>query len=370
MKRRTREQTTRPNPRGIDGLACEDDASLHREAVVVDCHNDLVLSITAPGIGERGTFRHRWLNELRSGGVDVQICPLYSSPEIPEAHLRQTLRQIAALKREVHANPKELAICRAGVEIDSAVAAGRIALVLALEGALALGPDEALVEVFYDLGIRMISFTHMGRTLIGDGSGEDNAQSRLPRGGVAVLREMERLGVLFDVSHLGAAGVEHVLEIARRPVIASHSAARRLRDHHRNLTDEQLRGIAGTGGVIGVNLLASFVDPNDPTIDRVIDHFEHVVEVVGVEHVGVGSDFISDIWDDLYPQHADLVSEGLDSRVNVEGLYASRHLPNLTSALLKRGFKEHEVRLILGENFLRVFREVMGVAHDVARPGS
>jgi len=336
-------------------------AKLHREAVVVDSHNDLVLSLTAEGLGERGTFKHRWLPELREGGVNVQVCALYSDPEIPEAHLRQTLRQIAALKREAEQNAGELAICRSGAEIDAALRDGKVALLIAMEGALALGPDESILEIFYELGVRMISFTHMGRTLLADGTAEDAAGSRLPRAGVAVLREMERLGIVFDVSHLGAAGVEHVLELATRPVVASHSAVRAIRDHHRNLTDEQLRGIAGTGGVIGLNLLACFIDQDNPTIDRVVDHYEHLVEIVGIEHIGVGPDFIADIYDDLFPAHADLSSEGLDTRINIEGLYASRHLPNLTAALLRRGFGEHDVRLILGENYLRVFREVMGV---------
>jgi membrane dipeptidase len=177
---------------------------------------------------------------------------------------------------------------------------------------------------------------------------------------------MDRLGIVFDVSHLNAAGVEHVLELATRPVIASHSAARALCDHHRNLTDEQLRGIAATGGVIGLNLLACFIDPENATIDRVVDHYEHLVEVVGIEHIGVGPDFIADIYDDLYPTHADLSTEGLDPRLNVEDLHASRHLPNLTAALLRRGFSERDVRLILGENYLRVFREVMGVQGHAA----
>jgi membrane dipeptidase len=347
-------------------VARSDAERLHREAVVVDAHNDLVLSITAPGLGERGTFKHRWLPELRAGGVNVQVCPLYSDPEIPEAHLRQALRQIAALKREVELNPDDLAICRSGEEIDAAVAAGKIALVIAMEGALALGSDESLVEIFYELGVRMISFTHMGRTLLADGSGEDATGSRLPRAGVAVLHEMERLGIVFDVSHLGATGVEHVLELATRPVVASHSAVRAVRDHHRNLTDEQLRGIAATGGVIGVNLLACFIDQDNPTVDRVVDHYAHLVEVVGVQHVGVGPDFIADIYDDLYPAHVDLTSEGLDTRINVDGLHAARHLPNLTAALLRRGFSESDVRLILGENYLRVFRQVIGTRRPAA----
>jgi membrane dipeptidase len=142
--------------------------------------------------------------------------------------------------------------------------------------------------------------------------------------------------------------------------VASHSAARAVRDHHRNLTDEQLRGIAANGGVVGVNLLAAFISDQDATIERVVDHYEHIADVAGIEHVGVGPDFIADVFADLYPADVDLTSEGLDARAQVPGLSASRHLPRLTAALLERGFSEHDVRLILGENFLRVFREVLG----------
>ena len=110
---------------------------------MVDTHNDLVLSLTAPGLGERGTFKQRWLPELRAGGVNVQVCPLYSDPRIPEAHLRQTLQQIAALKREAELNPRDLAICRSGAEIDAALGDRKIALVIAMEGALALDPTKA-----------------------------------------------------------------------------------------------------------------------------------------------------------------------------------------------------------------------------------
>jgi membrane dipeptidase len=127
------------------------------------------------------------------------------------------------------------------------------------------------------------------------------------------------------------------------------------------LTDDQLRGIAENGGVVGVNLLAAFISDGDATLDRVVDHYEHIADVAGVEHVGVGPDFVADIFADLYPADVDLTTEGLDPTATVPGLYASRHLPRLTAALLERGFSEGDVRLILGENFLRVFREVLGV---------
>jgi membrane dipeptidase len=334
---------------------------LHGESIVVDAHNDLVLSVTAKGLGERSTLRDRWLPELRAGGVDVQVCALYTDPEIPEAQLRTTLNQLAALRREVRLNAGDVRICLTGAEIDESVAEGRLAFVLALEGASALGPDEGLVELFFELGIRIISFTHFGRTPFADGSAEDAGESRLTSAGVGLFAELERLGVLCDVSHLGVRGVDHVLELATRPVIASHSSARSLRDHHRNLSDDQLRGIAATGGVIGINLLACFIDAGRPTIDNVIDHYEHIVETVGVEHVGIGPDFIADLYEDLFPPHADLGTPELDTSINVPGLYASRHLPNLTAGFLRRGFSEADIRLILGKNFLRVFRETLGV---------
>jgi membrane dipeptidase len=336
-------------------LISDDSRRAHREAVVVDCHNDLVLSLAATGIGARATFKHRWLPALRAGGVDVQVCPLYSFPEIPEAALHVVLRQIAAIKREVHANASELALCRSGDEIDAAVASGKIALVIAMEGALPLGSDATLLEVFYELGVRMISFTHNWRTLVADGSAENAAGSRLPTTGVTLLREMERLGIVFDASHLAAASLEHVLELATRPIVASHSAARALCDHHRNLSDDQIRAIAQTGGVIGVNLLAKFIDPDEPTIERAVDHFVHIIEVAGVEHVGLGADFLSELRNDIFPASFELG----DADVDIPNLHEVHHLPNLTHALLARGLDEAEVRLILGENLLRVFREDM-----------
>ena len=116
-----------------------------------------------------------------------------------------------------------------------------------------------LLSTLHRLGVRVASIAHWGRTPLADGSGEDATGSRLTAAGVAALREMERLGIVFDISHLGASGVAHVLELATRPVIATHSSARALRDHHRNLTDEQLRGVAATGGVVCVNFFAGFL---------------------------------------------------------------------------------------------------------------
>jgi membrane dipeptidase len=334
--------------------------ALHRDAVVVDAHNDLLLLVARRrAVGQAGYFRERWLPELRAGGVDVLVLPVYVEPEYqPEGALRQTLRLIELAHREAEAAPAEVALCTSGEAVDRAVAAGRLALLLALEGLPALGTDVELLATFYRLGVRMASFTHFGRTALADGGAEPTG-GRLTRAGLAAVREMERLGMLVDVSHLNDAGVDQVLEMATRPVIASHSNARALCDHHRNLTDEQLRGIAATGGVIGVNAVRRFVHPQDPTVERVVDHIEHIAAVAGIAHVGLGLDFVREYYAEVYAAYPDLRVEGLDPRATIPGLATPGDLPALTAAMLRRGIPTEDVRRVLGENFLRVFRQVL-----------
>lgn len=337
--------------------------TLHREAVVVDCHNDLIL-LTARGksLGGRFSFENHWIPQLRSGGVDVQVLPIFIESEFfPEGALRRTLQLIELVHREVEANPSEVGLCRTGAEIDQVVSEGRIALVLALEGSAAVFGNIDILQTLFRLGVRMASFSWFGRTMLADGSGEEAAGGALTSAGVGALQLMEALGILMDVSHLSMAGTDHVLELATRTVIASHSSASAVFDHHRNLKDDHLRAIASTGGVIGANFFPGFIDPEKPTIDRLVDHIEHIAHVAGVDHVGIGPDFVEEYFDEMLPQYPDLKIEGLDARQTLEGLVTSADLPNLTKTLVERGFSESDVTGILGGNFLRVFREVMGV---------
>lgn len=338
---------------------------LHRDAIVVDCHNDLPVML--PAHHRRwGNTRHfaDWaIPELRAGGVNVQVLPVYTEPEHAEASLRHVLLQIEWLHRDIEANREHVALCLAGSDIDAALAQGRIACVIALEGAIAIGADVELFAVLYKLGVRMASFTHFPRTLLGDGSPDEDAGARLPAVGIAAVQELERLGMLLDVSHLAAGGISHVLELATRPVIASHSSARALCDHHRNLSDEHLQALATAGGVAGVNVIPAFIDstPEGRTLDRVVDHILHMADVAGIEHVGLGPDFIKDYYDDLYPHLPAVMMEGIDLKTSIPGLAGSRDLPNLTGAMLERGMAEEDVRKVLGENFMRVFRAELGV---------
>ena len=335
---------------------------IHREAVVVDAHNDLpvLLLLRNRGLGAQSVARYwseRWVPEARAGGVDVQVLPIYVAPEVAEASLRSTLLQLELLEREAAQTP-EVELCRSGTEIDAALSDGRIALIVALEGTSGIGIDVELFSVMHRLGVRMVSFTHWSRAMLAEGSADEATASRLPASGVRALAELEGLGILLDVSHLAAPSVDHVLDLATRTVVATHSCARALRDHHRNLSDEHLRGIAATGGVIGMNVLPAFVDETQPTLDRVVDHIEHIAEVAGIDHVGLGPDFIRDYMDAIYPQYEQFVGfADVDMKAVVPGLARERDLPNLTQRLVERGWAEPDVRKVLGENWLRVFRE-------------
>jgi membrane dipeptidase len=341
-----------------------DAQALHADAVVVDSHNDLpvLLLMRNASLGPQGVERYwseRWLPDAHAGGVNVQVLPIYISPHEAEASLRNTLLQLEALEREAALTP-EVALCRTGAEIDAAVASGRLALLLALEGTSGIGIDVALFSVFHRLGIRMASFTHWSRAMLADGSADEDAGSRLPASGVRALAELERLGILFDVSHLAAPALDHALELATRTLVASHSSARALCDHHRNLSDEHLRAVAATGGVIGINMLPTFIDAENPTLDRVIDHVEHVAEVAGVDHVGLGPDFIKQWIDEQYPQYDRFLAlDDVDLKAEVPGMAHTTDLPNITAKLLERGWPEANVRKVLGENWLRVFREAL-----------
>ena len=333
---------------------------LHRDAVVVDTHNDLLMLVTRrPRSAQAAYFRDRWLPQLRDGGVDIQVLPIYIDDDFrPEGALRQTLRMVEAGHRVAEANSDAVALCTSGAEIDQTIADGRIALVLALEGCEAVGTDVTLLETLARLGIRMASFTHFGRTALADGSAEDATGAGLTSAGIEALGLLEHLGVLIDVSHLSAAGTDHVLSLATRPVVASHSSAHALQAHHRNLTDERLKAIAATGGVVGVNFFYAFIDEKNPTIARVADHIEHIASVAGIDAVGLGPDFIKEVFDELPQPVGEL--DGIDLDTYIPGLEGPAGLPLVTQELMSRGWLETDIRKVLGENWLRVFRASLG----------
>lgn len=183
--------------------------------------------------------------QLREGGVDIQVLPVFIDDEFrPEGALRETLRMIEAAHRISVGCSEAVGLCRTGAEFDEVLGSGRLALVLALEGCPQVDTDVELLETLARLGVRIVSLAHFGRSALADGSDEDATNSRLTRAGVEAVELLESLGVLLDISHLGRSGVQHVLDLSTRPVIATRSSARALHDHHRNLDDAQIKGVA------------------------------------------------------------------------------------------------------------------------------
>ncbi|MEU6485405.1 membrane dipeptidase [Streptomyces sp. NPDC046887] len=338
-------------------------ADLHRRAVVADAHNDLLMAVTARPPRRWGAFfRERWLPQLRAGGIDIQVLPVFVDDQYrPEGALRQTLRMIECAHTLAEANADQVALCLDGAGIDAALAEGKVALVLALESAPGIDASVELLPTLFRLGVRIASLAHWGRTPFADGSREDATGSRLTAPGVQALREMERLGMLFDISHLGASGVAHVLELATKPLIATHSCARALRDHHRNLTDEQIRGVAATGGVVCVNFVPDFLTDDQAKVgtDRIADHIEHLVSVAGIDHVGLGSDFVREVMADVTPPCCESPDDE-DPMFDFPGLEGPAGMPLVTEALVRRGLPEPDILKILGGNTRRLMAEHMG----------
>lgn len=340
-----------------------DARSLHDDAVVVDAHNDLILVVDHfDSRGQTNHFGEFWLPQLRAGGVDVQVMPVcMHRPFQSEGALRRTMLLVERIYRLADQHSDEVVICLTADEVDAAVAAGRIALIIAIEGAHSIGQDAVLIRALFRVGVRVVSLTHNGRTLLADGSGLDSSsRSRLTPEGIEVFTEMERLGMIFDVSHLGIAGVDDVLERATRPLLATHSACLALIDVHRNLGNPQIKGIAELGGVVHLAAaVPQFIDPKNPSSERVIDHVEHLIDAVGVDHIGIGPDFMEDYMQSVYGQW--LFPPGIEPHERPADVERPADLPKLTEVMVRRGFAEADIRKILGGNALRVLREVMGV---------
>jgi membrane dipeptidase len=325
--------------------------TLHRDATIVDAHSDILMDVRMRRRGgafkeaETRTLARHHLPRLRAGGLDAVILALFAEPHIREATLRECLLMIDDLHQEIEESPGAIRLVCSARDLDGAEEDERLAALLSLEGTEALAGDIGILRLMYDLGLRAVGLTWFGRTMAADGTGEEEAGGGLTHFGKEVIRECNRLGILVDVSHLSQRGFWEVLELARGPIIASHSNTRVLCDHPRNLTDEQLRAVAATGGCVGLNAYRGFVDTENPSLERLLDHAVHMTEVMGRGHVGLGLDLV------------EYLPGGQDT--SATGLADASELPALTAALLARGTSEDEAREILGENWLRVWRAVL-----------
>jgi membrane dipeptidase len=327
-------------------------SDLHRQAIIVDGHCDTLLRFQAqesgrpPGFGvPQDTNGHIDLARLKRGGVTAQNFACYVRPSyLPAQATHQTLAMIDLFYRHVDEHPGDLCLATCADDILQAKERGMVAGILSLEGAEGLQGSLATLRMIYRLGVRWIGLTWNHRNQAADGLGEVRTGGGLTEFGVCLVQEMNRLGMLVDIAHLAPAGVRDVFEVCEAPVVASHANAHALCPVPRNLSDEQLTQLAATGGVVGVTYVPGFITDGDQpaTLDMLLDHVDHIVRVAGIDHVGLGSDY-----------------DGFGGAPPV-GLEDVSCLPNLTAALLERGYAAADVHKILGGNWLRVLRQVIG----------
>lgn len=337
-------------------------AELTRRIGLVDSHNDFATAIAhRRASGCYDSLATYWLPRFQSGGVALVVAPIWiSSQFVPEAALRRAVQVTDGLLSEIESCADQVALVTTFEQIQHTRAEGKLGVLLAFEGAEPLGSDLAALRLFYAVGLRMLSLTWSRRNAFGDGAWENDSRGGLTRLGRRAVVELDRLGIVVDVSHASDRTASDILDVARGPVVASHSNARALREHPRNLPDDLLRAIAQTGGVIGVTAVPSFISTERATIGGWVDHLEHVVEVAGIEHVGIGADFVHHLgeiggtleiegWAPDWGPHSE----------SFEGMLSPEDLPALTAELVRRGFSEADIERVYWTNYLRVFERVL-----------
>jgi membrane dipeptidase len=358
---------------------------LAAEAIGIDSHIDTVQRVLVMGedLGKRWDVGHVDIPRLRAGGTHAPFFALWVPVYFSGAEaVRRTLDLRDAMQSLFDKHKDQIEHATTAVDIERIVKAGKIAAFLTVEGGHTIDDDLRVLRMYYELGIRSMTLTHSRNNNWADSSTDVPEHNGLTDFGKEVVREMNRLGMLVDLSHVADKTFYDALAVTTKPVIVSHSSMRALSDVPRNVTDEMLWALAKNGGVIGISFGEGFINQKDAkalqsdiqtettnssltgrtlddhaaedvrklfgtrvkvaaTVDDVADHIDHAVKIAGIEHVGIGSDF-----------------DGISGPPN--GLDDVSKMPALIAVLLKRGYAKGDLKKIMGENFLRVIREVTG----------
>ncbi|RYL92496.1 membrane dipeptidase [Sporolactobacillus sp. THM7-4] len=334
---------------------------LHREYLVVDAHFDLLTEVDLRRkLGYRKVIETDFLPDFIEGGVSVIVCSLFIESEyLPELGLKKALDQISALYSEIQESPDKIQLCTNYREIEEAHEKGRLAILLSLEGVDPLTNDLDLLQIFYTLGVRLVGLTWSRRNFAADGSHfepvDEGRKGGLTEFGVKLVERAEKLGMIIDVSHLNDEGFWDVMERTGTPVIASHSNVREIASSMRNLTDDQIRALAASGGVIGMNGFSSFVSDRyeERDVEHLLHHVDHIVKLVGIEHVGIGLDICT------FLTGINLKPAGFTGPDNFDVIANHSEVLRFTEGLVKRGYTDEQIGLILGGNFLNVYKKIL-----------
>jgi membrane dipeptidase len=380
---------------GSDGIS-ERARKLHFSSIVLDTHDDTTQRLFSKDfdLGKRNAEGHVDIPRMREGGMNAIFFSIWIDGKImgPPA-VEKALDQIDAVHEVVKKYSKDMVFARTAADVRRAHAQGKIAALMGVEGGHMMGNDIRVLRIFGDLGVRYMTLTHFYNDEWADSSTDKPAHNGLTEFGKEVVREMNRQGIMVDISHVSDKTFYDALAVSKAPLIASHSSCRALCNHPRDMTDDMIKALAAKGGVIQINYEKSFIDQaykdaseretggvvksmgeltkncnNDEACiaremakaekkltdegklphvswERIIDHIDHAVKLVGADHVGLGSDF--------------------DGASMPEGMEDCSKLPKITDALLRKGYSESDVRKILGENTLRVMEQVEKVSREM-----
>jgi membrane dipeptidase len=363
---------------------------LHFDAIVVDAHNDFIYQVYKRGANfdKKDASTQTGLDRLIEGGIKLQVFSIWPDEKNMKRAYNFAKEQIERFKKIENENYERFKFADSYDEIISTIQSGKLCGMMGLEGGNAVEDDLDRINEFYNLGVRYIGLTWNNSNKIGTSAKDEanrNVKGGLTEYGFEVIKRMDEVGMLIDVSHSGEQTFWDVIKTTKNPIIASHSNCYSLCSHYRNLTDEQIKAIAENGGVIMMNFYDAFIDKNADAIrtqnayqrypkelkqifeansddmvkfnqdrekflatkdlsggvplDRLIDHIDYIYKLIGADHIGLGSDF--------------------DGGVTPPNeLYDGTCYPLITRKLIERGYTELEIRKILGLNFLRVFKQV------------
>lgn len=368
----------------------KDAFKLHYDAIVIDTHNDILMPVFLQGaeLDKDNPGTQSDLVKWKEGGLDCQMFSIYVPERYKTNHFNYVMKLIDKLESFQSENTGTFALCSNYRELESALKTGKFIALMGAEGGNMIEGSMENLETLYSRGVRYLGLTWNTSNAIGTSARDETERGKqggLTEFGIDVVKRMNELGMLVDVSHLGETAFWDVVKTSNAPIIASHSNCYSLCPNYRNLTDDQIKAIAKSGGYIGINFFYKFLDPNgnpgaiknvqakyrnaadklmseygddlilfnekryefiteNPTengtsVDILIDHIDHIVKLAGIDYVGLGSDFDGSI-------------------VTINEIYDATCYPIITKKLVERGYSEQDIRKILGGNFMRVFKQV------------
>ena len=328
---------------------------LHENGVI-DMHFDLPMDLYEKR-AQPNVLAAEFLPEFEAGGMGIIGAAIYIEDRyLPERGLQVALDQIARLYAEA-GQSKRCLVCRSHNDIERALDSKKVGFLITMEGVEPLGDDLDLLRAFYELGVRAIGLTHARTNAAGHG-GIFAATGSSPEGltpfGRDLVRECEKLGVIVDLAHINPAGFKEIVDLTTKPVIVSHTNARKFYDVERNISDQQIKMIGERGGVIGVNSVLVSSEQEKSTLDCYVDHIQHIVDLIGIDCVGIGFDFFEFIYREWPESKKKWMAEKLTTPHFIPDLTNHSHARNLTRKLIERGFSDADIEKILRGNWLRV----------------